>query len=128
MGPAAPIILTEQTSDEQARIIIKKDPRRFEGDIMNKSAYELIKWIAAVKLEIPSLKMPFMCLHGQADKIALPKGSVYLMEHSSTDESQKNIFLLPNLRHEMFHEKVPHGHQSILKVLNYFESQLVKKV
>ena len=107
-------------------MIIKKDSRRFEGDIMNKSAYELIKWIAAVKKEIPTLKVPFMCLHGEADKIALPKGSVYLMEHSSTDNSQKNLFLLPNLRHEMFHEKIPYGHQSILKVLHYFESQLVK--
>ena len=38
---------------------------------MNKSAYELIKWITAVKLEIPSIEVPFMCLHGSEDKIAL---------------------------------------------------------
>ena len=89
---------------------------------MNKSAYELIKWIIAVKDEIPNIKVPFMCLHGEADIIALPKGSVYLMEHSSTDDSKKSIFLLPDLRHEMFHEKPPHGHQSIVKVLDYFDT------
>ena len=90
---------------------------------MNKSAYELIKWITAVKLEIPSIEVPFMCLHGSDDKIALPKGSHYLMEHSGTQESKKSLHILPNLRHEMFHEKIPHGHQSILKVLDYFENQ-----
>lgn len=90
---------------------------------MNKSAYELIKWITAVKNEIPLLKVPFMCLHGSKDIIALPKGSTYLMEHSGTSESQKTLHMLPDLRHEMFHEKVPYGHQSILKVLDYFETQ-----
>lgn len=89
---------------------------------MNKSAYELIKWITAVKDEIPNIKVPFMCLHGEDDIIALPKGSVYLMEHSSTDDSKKSIFLLPDVKHEMFHEKAPYDRDSILQVLDYFES------
>ena len=92
---------------------------------MNKSAYELLKWITAVKKEIPNLTIPFLCLHGEADLIALPKGSLYLIEHSGTESSLKSISILPGLRHEMFHEKIPDGPKSIQHVLNYFESMIL---
>lgn len=89
---------------------------------MNKSAYELLKWIVVVKEEIPNIKIPFFCLHGSDDIIALPKGSLYLMENSGTILSQKSISILPGLKHEIFHEKTPDGPNSIQSVLTYFES------
>ena len=89
---------------------------------MNKTAYELIKWVTAAKQEIPNVTIPFLCLHGGADLIALPKGSAYLMEHSGTASSLKSISILPGLKHEIFHEKIPDGPNSIQCVLKYFES------
>lgn len=89
---------------------------------MNKSAYEVIKWVAVVKEEIPNIKIPFFCLHGGDDIIALPKGSLYLMEKSGTIPSQKSISILPGLKHEVFHEKMPDGPNSVQSVLTYFES------
>lgn len=89
---------------------------------MNKSAYELIKLVTAVKQEIPNITVPFLCLHGEKDLIALPKGSTYLMEHSGTAPSLKSINIFPGLRHEIFREKTPDGPNSIQCVLKYFES------
>jgi esterase/lipase len=99
---------------------------RYHGDIMNKSAYELIKWVAVVKEEIPSVKIPFMCLHGEKDIIALPRGSQYLLDNTGTSPSQKSLSILPDLRHEVFHERLPEGPQSIQSVLTYFESMMPK--
>lgn len=99
---------------------------RYHGDIMNKSAYELIKWVAVVKEEIPSVNIPFMCLHGEKDIIALPRGSQYLLDNTGTSPSQKSLSILPDLRHEVYHERLPEGPQSIQSVLTYFESMMPK--
>ena len=95
---------------------------RYHGDIMNKSAYEMMKWIAVAKEEIPNIKVPFFCIHGGDDIIALPKGSLYLIENTGTIPSQKSVSILPGLKHEVFHEKMPDGPNSIQSVLTYFES------
>lgn len=99
---------------------------RYHGDIMNKSAYELIKWISVVKDEIPNVQIPFMCLHGEKDIIALPRGSQYLLDNTGTAPSLKSLSILPDLRHELYHERLPEGPQTIQSVLTYFESMIPK--
>ena len=94
---------------------------------MNKTAFEVIKMIIAVKKEVPSLKTPFLCLHGSDDTIALPKSSSYLVEHSAVPTELKSIVLLPSLKHEIFHEKKPDGPAAILKVVEYFDAQYALK-
>jgi len=124
-GNAAPIVFNEVTSWEHGREILLKDSRRYDGEIMNKTAYELIKFIIEVKKELPNLKVPFMCLHGSADTICLPKGSEYMMENTGTDKDQKSYILLPNLMHDVFNEIPPHGNDAMIRVLNYFDAQIV---
>lgn len=99
---------------------------RYHGDVMNKSAYELIKCISAVKDEIPNVQIPFMCLHGEKDTIALPRGSQYLLDNTGTAPSLKSLSILPDLRHEVYHERLPEGPQTIQSVLTYFESMIPK--
>lgn len=94
---------------------------------MNKTAYEILKWIAAVKTEIPNIKIPFMCVHGEKDVIALTKGSQHLFDEAGTVPSLKSLSILPGLRHEVFHERLPEGPQCIQSVLTYFDSMLQKK-
>jgi alpha-beta hydrolase superfamily lysophospholipase len=91
---------------------------------MNKSAYELIKWISVIKEEIPNVTIPFMCLHGEKDIIALPGGSQYLLDNTGTAPSLKSLSILPDLRHEVYHERLPEGPQTIKSVLRYLDSMI----
>ena len=90
---------------------------------MNKTAYELMKMIVAVKAALPAIKTPFLCLHGSDDKIALPKSSQYLVDNCGSDASQKSVILFPKLRHEIFFEKKPGGPEAMSKLVEYFETQ-----
>lgn len=94
---------------------------------MNKTAYEVIKMIQAVKTEVLTLKTPFLCLHGSDDKVALPASSSYLVQHSATAPSKKSVVFFPKLRHEIFHEKKPEGPGAILRAVEYFETQYALK-
>jgi acylglycerol lipase len=122
-GNAAPIVFDAITSWEHGREILLKDSRRYDGEIMNKTAYELIKCIIEVKKELPNIKVPFMCLHGSADTICLPKGSEYMMKNTGTDKDQKSYVILPDLMHDVFNEIPPHGNDAMVRVLNYFDAQ-----
>ena len=56
-GPAAPLVVGELTSDPVELEINAKDPRVAPPIVTNKSAYEVVKLIAAAKLEIPNIKV-----------------------------------------------------------------------
>ena len=122
-GAAAPIFINEVVSSDDAIETLKKDSRRYDGDIMNKTAYELIKMIIAVKVEVKTLNIPFLCIHGSLDKVALPKSSQFLIENSAIDETKKSVIYFPNSKHEIFSDKEPEASTSISKVVEYFESQ-----
>ena len=100
---------------------------RFDGDIMNKTAYEVIKMIIAVKAAVPTLTTPFLCVHGSDDKVALPKSSTYLVDFSAVAPAEKSVIFFPSCKHEIFHEKKPDGPGAILKVVEYFESRFSLK-
>ena len=70
-----------------------------------------------------TLNVPFLCIHGSLDKIALPKSSQFLIENSAVDQTKKSVIYFPNSKHEIFSEKEPEGPMSISKVTEYFESQ-----
>ena len=56
-GPAAPLVVTEITSDPAELELIRRDPRQCPAVVSNKSAFELSKLIAAVKEEVPNIKV-----------------------------------------------------------------------
>jgi esterase/lipase len=61
---------------------------------------------------------------GALDSIAYPKGSEYLLANTKTDKKDKSYFVYENSHHEIFHEKHPIKQDSIVKVVDYFESQM----
>ena len=118
-GPAAPIRLDALTSDEEQQKIISRDPFRYDGDIMNKTAYEFLKLCSAAKEAIPYIKVPFICLHGSADEVTLPEGSDYLFEHTSTPTNLRQIIKFADLKHEIFHEREPDRTKVIAAVVSF---------
>eukprot|EP01036_Dinobryon_divergens_P037371 gene37371-48873_t len=91
-GAAAPIFIDAITSNEKEIQNLMKDPYRYAGDLMNKTAFEILKMIVEAKLELPKLKTATLCIHGTEDTIALPKGSEYLMEHISSTNKTLQLF------------------------------------
>ena len=90
---------------------------------MNKTAYEVMKMIVAVKAVLPSINTPFLCVHGSDDKVALPRSSQFLVDNCGSEASQKSVIFFPKLKHEIFFEKKPGGPEALSKVVDYFEAQ-----
>lgn len=122
-GAAAPILLEELTSDEGEKMMILKDRRRVDSDIMNKTAYEVLKMIDEVKTTLPVITIPFYAVHGAVDKVALSIGSEYLMTHTGTSAHEKSLKVYPRLKHELFHEDLVSREQAIADVVMYLEQQ-----
>ena len=86
---------------------------------MNKSAYEVLKMIDAVKLVLPKINIPAHCVHGANDTVAMPSGSEYLFKHLGTPEGQKSIHVYPGQLHELFHEDLTSRTKAINDVADY---------
>lgn len=56
-GPAAPIFQSALTSDPDEIEIIQKDPFFYDGDILNKTAYEVLKMNAICKEIVQDIKV-----------------------------------------------------------------------
>mmetsp|Transcript_3886 Transcript_3886/g.3848 ORF Transcript_3886/g.3848 Transcript_3886/m.3848 type:complete len:344 (-) Transcript_3886:118-1149(-) len=127
-GPAAPILIEGITSYQYERDILLADSLRYDGDIMNKTASEAIKMINLCKLEaIPTITIPFLCIHGEEDSVGLPTGSQYIYDHAGTPVSSKSIQFFQLLRHEMLHES-PTDTQKVLDViLNFLNPSFVEE-
>lgn len=60
-GSAAPLVVGEITSNPEELERIRKDPRRAQPYVTNKTAYELVKLIDSVKKELPNIKVWISC-------------------------------------------------------------------
>ena len=80
---------------------MRKDPRRFEGAVKNKTACEFNKLKMAAIECIPRIDYPMLILHGALDNVTLPRSSEVLFNTVATIENRKQLILLPGLRHEV---------------------------
>lgn len=123
-GPAAPLVVSEITSDPDELEEARRDPRRAKPQVCNVTAREILKLTAVCKAEIPRITLPFLCLHGGEDQIALPSGSQFLFERAGTELSLRRLKIFPGLKHECFHELRPQGPESIALVVQFFNDSL----
>jgi hypothetical protein len=70
-----------------------------------------------------TLQLPFVCVHGANDTIALPASSQYVYDHAGTDPAHKSVHLIADSKHEPFHESPAIRTTAIDFVVNYFEEQ-----
>jgi alpha-beta hydrolase superfamily lysophospholipase len=69
------------------------------------------------------LQLPFVCIHGANDTIALPASSQYVYDHAGTDPAHKSVHLIADSKHEPFHESPAIRTAAIDFVVKYFEEQ-----
>ena len=67
--------------------------------------------------------MPFLCIHGAEDKVALPKSSDYIYSNAGTDIEDRQLYVIPGAKHEPFHETAAIRTGAIQYVVEYFEAQ-----
>ncbi len=123
-GPAAPISLEGITPDLREQAILLSDPLRYPNAIRNITAYEVSKMIEAAKLEIPNITVPFLCIHGTKDTLALVKGSQYLFDSAGTHADLKTIKIYEGYCHELFHEIPSVVEESLKDATDYIEASL----
>ena len=103
-GPAAPILMEAIVNSWVEREIWKKDPRRFTGDIMNKSAYEVLSMTNSGKKNLPNITCPVLIIHGRDDEICYPVGATETFYTLGTRSEYKEMVIFDGLKHEMFRD------------------------
>lgn len=71
--------------------------------------------------------MPFLCIHGADDLIALPKSTDYVCEHIGTPAALQQKHIIANAKHEPFHEIESIRTAAFALVVQYFETQYLNK-
>lgn len=120
-GPAAPLVMEEITNNEEVLALMHRDYRRNKPFVANQTAKVAITLIANVKKEVPKMKMPFLCIHGEQDHIALKSGSEFIFKNAGTDIPDRKLHIVLNLKHEVFNEPAPKGQECIDYVVDYIE-------
>mmetsp|Transcript_23837 Transcript_23837/g.34962 ORF Transcript_23837/g.34962 Transcript_23837/m.34962 type:complete len:371 (-) Transcript_23837:116-1228(-) len=123
-GPAAPILLDGITSDRRQQQILLNDNLRYGGEIMNKTASEVLKMIHHARETLPTITLPLLCIHGQDDTVALPDGSQVIYDLAGTPAKHKTVEIIANLRHELLHEVQPASEQCLNRIAQYLLSSL----
>ncbi len=90
--------LTTWTEDYD---ILKKDSRRHDGAVKNKTACEFNKLKNVASECLALIDYPMLILHGSSDMVTLPCSSEQLFKNIATKDDRKQLILLPRLKHEV---------------------------
>ncbi len=78
------------------------DPLVFHGKMSARMVSELFRGMDRIQARAAEITLPMLLLHGGADVMASPSGSVFLDENIGSNDKELHIF--PGLFHEIFNE------------------------
>ncbi|MDJ0787114.1 MAG: alpha/beta hydrolase [Myxococcota bacterium] len=87
------------------------------GNVTASMAYELLEAVPRTAAAAPDVRVPVLVMHGEADPICPPEGSIAFAERVA----QSRLKLYPNLRHEIFNE--PEREHVFQDVLEWLEGE-----
>ena len=79
---------------------------------------EVMDAMALLPLKIKSLTVPFLVMHGTADRATSVEGSKYLFDYALS--ADKSIRLYDDLQHIIFHEKP----DSVLDIISWIHERI----
>ncbi|KAI4365803.1 hypothetical protein MLD38_021760 [Melastoma candidum] len=88
--------------DPDALVAKYSDPLVYTGHIRVRTGYEILRIAAHIQQNTKRLRVPFLVLHGTADSVTDPEGSVKLFEGASS--ADKTIRLLEGHVHDLLFE------------------------
>jgi acylglycerol lipase len=118
-GPGFPIFSDSLTHNTSILHRIDVDPWHTSKWIMNKTAHEFLAMSLKARDLVPTLKIPFLVMHGEKDELILPKGSPFLYNFAGTVEADKKLIMYPCLKHELFNETEKEASECIDEAVTY---------
>lgn len=79
-----------------------KDPLVYQGKGPARTAAELLRAFDRIEEKMPQLTLPFLVMHGTADKLTNPEGSKLLVERAKSED--KTLKLYEGVFHDLLHE------------------------
>lgn len=82
------------------------DPLVYTGKITAGMATALFDAMARLRARAHAIRMPLLAMHGDADRLTAPEGSVLLIEQA--ESADKTLKRFPGMFHEIFNEPARH--------------------
>lgn len=98
----------------------ESDPLVFRGKVTARLAAEVFRVMDVVRNNASRIALPILVLHGEADVMTDPAGSLELHENAAS--ADKNIIVYDGLYHEIFNE--PERLKVMGDVLDWLDAQL----
>ena len=102
LGEAIPA--TNLSHDPRVVDCYECDPLNWHGAMRARLAAEVLNFLARVDDTAAALRMPFLVLHGEADRICPVSGSKRFFELLGSSAGEKKLVTYPGLFHEIFNE------------------------
>lgn len=98
----------------------KNDPLVTSGKVKARMGSELLKGMATVEQDLPSLTMPVLVMHGGDDVITPPHGSEMIF--AKVGSKDKTLKIYPGLYHEVYNE--PERQEVIANVITWIDAHI----
>jgi len=98
------------------------DPLVYPGKIGARLGKEFMDAMAAAQAGAPTITLPILIQHGEADRLTAPDGSRYLFEHVSS--ADKTLKIYPGLFHEIYNE--PEQDAVLDDLLGWFDAHIAR--
>ncbi len=107
--PFLPVVKVDTslvTQVDAEREAYDNDPLVFHGSTKARTAFEFLRTMKFTRKNFSSIKIPFLVMHGEADKLSNPKGSQLLFEEAGSED--KSIRIFDGFYHEIMREPNKH--------------------
>lgn len=118
--PLVPLALDAISRDAQVVAAYQADPLVHAGRVRAGMAARVARALAELRLRLVDFEAPLLILHGAADRLVPPAGSVWLHEHVRSRD--KTLRLYPGLYHEIHNE--PEWPQVLEEVLAWLDARV----
>ena len=103
--PTLPMIQLDATAVSRDPAVVGayvRDPLVFHGKLTSRLIAEMTSAMDNTLASAPAVTLPILLLHGEADTLTSPSGSVEY--HANAGSGDKTLKLYPGLYHEIFNE------------------------
>ncbi len=103
--PFMPVVKVDTslvTQVEKERKAYDEDPLVYHGSTKARTAFEFLRTMKYVQKHFSKINIPFLVMHGGADKLSNPKGSQLLFDEAGSED--KSIKIFDGFYHEIMRE------------------------
>lgn len=99
------------------------DPLVYTGSIRVRTGYEILRIASFLQHNMARVRVPFLVLHGTADTVTDPEGSLKLYKEASS--ADKTIRLLDGYLHDLLFE--PEKEAIAADIIQWLDSRVQQK-